>query len=301
MISDRILASYEDYLLIELRMARLSVETYMRECRGFIAYLESVTRSLSDVGMNDIAVYLIKRQEDGLDAGTVARSMSSLRSLFRYLLLERYREDNPMELLEMPKVHRKIPRVLSPEEVDSFLTHSDTEKPEGLRDRALFELIYSCGLRISEAVDLTLNSLYLSEGIIKVRGKGDKERLVPVGDEAKRWLSLYLEYGRPVLEKRPGSCDRVFLSRLGKGISRKGIWKRFKEAALAVGVDAKVHTLRHSFATHLLQGGADLRAVQEMLGHADISTTQIYTHVDRDDLRKAHEAFHPRGEKERKS
>jgi integrase/recombinase XerD len=290
-----ILSLYEDYLVVELGMAPQSVSTYLTECRALVERLTELGLSLETVTGDELSEYLIRRRTEGIDALTVSKALSSFRSLFRYLKLEKYRTDDPTELLETPRTRRKIPGVLSPEEVDRVLDTVDLDDPVGLRDRALFELIYSCGLRVSEAVELPLGRLFLEEGLVRITGKGDKQRLVPLGAEAKRWISAYLQYGRPALAGRPGSCDKVFLSRRGTGISRKGIWKRFKQTAAAAGVEAKVHTLRHSFATHLLQGGADLRAVQELLGHADIGTTQIYTHVDQDDLAAAHRKFHPRG------
>ena len=160
--------------------------------------------------------------------------------------------------------------------------------------KVCFELIYSCGLRVSEAVNLELSQIFIREGLIRIRGKGDKERLVPLGDEAESWLRTYLREGRPLLLKGPSGNDRVFLNNRGDGLSRKGMWKRFKGIAKRADVDGKIHTLRHSFATHLLRGGADLRSVQELLGHADISTTQIYTHLNQDDLEQAHKTYHPR-------
>jgi integrase/recombinase XerD len=185
--------------------------------------------------------------------------------------------------------------VLKVEEVESLLATIDTESATGLRDRALFELIYSCGLRISEAVELSPDSVYLTEGLIRVRGKGNKERLVPMGEEARYWLSRYLSDGRTRLSKPTKPSRSLFLNNRGDGLSRKGMWKRFRELSERTGIEAKVHTLRHSFATHLLEGGADLRAVQELLGHADISTTQIYTHVEKADLKDYHRDHHPRG------
>jgi integrase/recombinase XerD len=178
--------------------------------------------------------------------------------------------------------------------VDKLLDTIDTRTPVGVRDRALFEVIYSCGLRISEAVDLTMERLYLREGLIRVIGKGGKDRLVPAGDAAVRWLNSYIADARPKLTKAGKTDSAVFLNHLGTRLSRKGMWKRFRDLCAQAGIEAKVHTLRHSYATHLLNGGADLRAVQELLGHSDISTTQIYTHIDRDDLRTYHAEFHPK-------
>ncbi len=219
--------------------------------------------------------------------------MSGFRGFFKFLRLEGLRADDPTELLESPKQERNLPDVIRKDDVNLMLGTIDLSTPGGLRDRALFELIYSCGLRISEAASLNFDSLYLSERFIRVMGKRRKERMLPFGEEALTWLRRYLDEGRPSLEHGKRS-DRVFLNRAGRGISRKGVWKRFSELRLASGVDGKVHSLRHSFATHLLAGGADLRTVQELLGHADISTTQIYTHVDADDLAIVHEACFPR-------
>jgi integrase/recombinase XerD len=222
----------------------------------------------------------------------MARVVSSVHAFCKFMRLEGIRPDDPSELIETPKQERSLPSVLAPEEVDRFLASIDPGTPRGLRDRALFELIYSCGLRISEAACLTFDQLYLRERVIRVVGKRRKERLVPFGEEAALWLSRYLEEGRPALEK--ARTDRVFLNQTGRGISRKGIWKRFDGLRDASGVDAKVHTFRHSFATHLLAGGADLRTVQELLGHSDISTTQIYTHIEPESLQDYHRDYFPR-------
>ncbi len=230
--------------------------------------------------------------EQGLSRKTMARVVSSVHALYKFMRLEGSRLDDPSELIETPKQDRQLPSVLAPEEVDRFLGTIDATSPRGLRDRALFELIYSCGLRISEAAALSFDQLYLEEKVIRVLGKRKKERLVPFGDAAATWLKRYLDEGRPALAK--GRTDRVFLNQAGKGISRKGIWKRFDGLRDASGVVAKVHTFRHSFATHLLAGGADLRTVQELLGHSDISTTQIYTHIDPESLQSYHRDYFPR-------
>jgi len=299
-----LLRRFQDYLIVELRLARRSVETYVRECTFFVTYLEAREMDLRSIGSADIIEYLIHRQKGdrepieptaALDQRTIAKVVSSLRSFFQFLIVVKERTSNPALLVEMPKAEHRVPGVLRVDEVERLLENFETDTPNGLRDRALFELIYSCGLRISEAVDLVLRNLYLGEGIVRVRGKGNKERLVPVGGEAIRWLNLYLEQGRPLLVRAGTRNDRVFLNHLGKGLSRKGMWKRFREATGKSGIEAKVHTLRHSFATHLLEGGADLRAVQELLGHSDISTTQIYTHIDKSELQTYHRDFHPRG------
>jgi integrase/recombinase XerD len=207
--------------------------------------------------------------------------------------LEGLRAVDPSLLIRTPKQERNLPDVLQPREVDHFLESIDLSTPNGLRDRALFELIYSCGLRISEAAGLTFDRLYMEERLLRVVGKRKKERIVPFGSEAHHWIAKYLAEGRPKLEKRRRS-DLVFLNQEGEGISRKGIWKRFSGIRQVSGVSAKVHTFRHSFATHLLAGGADLRTVQELLGHSDIATTQIYTHIDEEALQGYHREFFPR-------
>ena len=288
------LRRFEDYLRVELRLAPMSVETYVREARGYLEFLEQAGSTAAACGPEEIVRYLSERRSE-LDVRTISKAMSGIRSLHTFLVIEEVRGDNPVDLIERPRPPRRIPEVLSVANVDAFLEAIDCGSPYGLRDRALFELIYSCGLRVSEAVELTPRSVALAERLLHVVGKGNKERLIPLGEAAAHWLSEYLMRGRPVLLKPDRVTDRLFVGRLGKGLSRKGIWKRFKEITARAGVEAKVHTLRHSFATHLLQGGADLRTVQELLGHADISTTQVYTHLDKEDLRKYHHRYHPRG------
>ncbi len=292
-----VVEEFQGYLISELRLSPRTVETYVREVRLFIEYVDAENTALATIDARSISRYLIGRThgDDGVGQRTLARILSSIRSFFRYLTLEGRRPDNPAVLLEMPRAHRHLPDVLGVEEIDRLLDAIDLSKAVGLRDRALFELIYSCGLRVSEASELTFSQMDLEEGLIRIRGKGNKERIVPVGEHAVEWLTRYLSNGRNELRSSSVSTDRVFLNNRGQGLSRKGVWKRFREVCDTIGVEAKVHTLRHSYATHLLAGGADLRAVQELLGHSDITTTQIYTHLDREDLKRYHEQFHPRG------
>jgi len=289
--------AFEDYLNIELRMAANTVETYIREVREFILWLGKNEYRVSSVEAESISDYIIFRQsvDCSLSARTISKILSTLKSFFEFIIQVGQRKDNPVRLLDMPRLARHLPEVMTVEEVDQFLQEINCSTIAGLRDRALFELIYSCGLRVSEAVGLQVSDLYFDEGLIKVTGKGSKERLIPLGEKAEVWLKTYLVEGRPGFY-RPGKVTgALFLNRLGNGLSRKGMWKRFRETAERAGVSGKIHTLRHSFATHLLQGGADLRSVQELLGHSDISTTQIYTHLNNSDLRSAHKEFHPRG------
>lgn len=287
---------YGAWLLAARRRSPLTLDAYLREARLLESWLGERASTLETATTSDLLEYLVNRKVSSPDAAlksrTMARILSGLRGLFRFMRQEGLRADDPTELLESPRQERSLPDVIKAVDVDRMLAAIDVESPGGLRDRALFELIYSCGLRISEAASLSFGMLFLGERIIRVTGKRRKERIIPFGEEAARWLTTYLAEGRPALERSPRN-DRIFLNRSGRGISRKGIWKRFSELRLISGVDGKVHTLRHSFATHLLAGGADLRTVQELLGHADISTTQIYTHVDAEDLGKAHADFFP--------
>ena len=314
---DSLLSRYRAYLIAARKRSPLTAEVYLREAATLERFLGSRGSRAETATSAELLGYLVWRQsghrEDTrreatplgeaarresasnaatLSRKTMARVVSSIHAFYKFMRLERLRADDPSELIETPKQERTLPSVLPLEEVDRFLASIDPSTPRGLRDRALFELIYSCGLRISEAADLSFDRLYLRERVIRVIGKGRKERLVPFGEEAATWLGRYIDEGRPALAK--GRSDRVFLNQAGKGISRKGIWKRFDGLRDASGVTAKVHTFRHSFATHLLAGGADLRTVQELLGHSDISTTQIYTHIDPESLQDYHRDFFPR-------
>lgn len=291
--------AFLDYLRVEKNLSPATVDTYKRELENFYQFLSEKGVTVEAVDPPLISQYLVKRKEDArITERTTCRILSTLRGLFRFLVREGSIVRNPLNTLKTPKVPQRIPEVFSLPQVDRILQCIDPKTPEGIRDRSLFEVIYSCGLRVSEASNLTLESLYLREGVVKVTGKGGKDRIVPVGGEAEYWLKEYLSQGRPVLLSRKGgkSTSHVFLNRFGRPLGRKGIWKRFKYYVRQAGLEGKVHELRHSFATHLLQGGANLRAVQELLGHADISTTQIYTHVEQDLLEKAHATYHPRSE-----
>ena len=286
---------FGDWLAASQRLAPGTVAAYTADARAFIAFLERAGKAPAEAAIGDVAAWAAARQLGGAEARTLAKANSALRSLFRFLVDEGLAGSNPARLLESPRVPMRIPRCLAPEEVDRLLAGADPADPVGLRDAALFELVYSCGLRASEAVDLTLGRVSLAEGIVRVMGKGSRERLVPVGDRAKAMLERYLAEARPRLARASRPCDALFLGRLGRRLSRKTVWRAFKRLAALAGLEATAHTLRHSFATHLLSGGADLRSVQELLGHADIATTQIYTHVSQDALRRVHNTLHPRG------
>jgi len=288
---------FQTYLTVELRMSPNTVEAYLREVLKLGDFLEAAGRSWQDMDTPLLENYLlaVRQKEQDLSPRTLSRILSSLRSMMEYLILSGQRLDNPLKGMDMPRITQSLPEVMTLEEVDAFLDAIPLETLLGQRDRTLFELIYSCGLRVSEAVDLQMTNLYPEDGMIQVFGKGSKERWVPLGPVAEHWLGIYLDEVRPRLLKPGYMTNTVFLNNRGKGLSRKGMWKNFKAIAESAGVSGKIHTLRHSFATHLLQGGADLRSVQEMLGHSDISTTQIYTHLNREDLEMAHKNYHPRG------
>lgn len=285
---------FRSHLLMVRKRSALTADAYLRELASLEAFLGERGRTPMDASGEDLLSFLVWRHERGLSRTTMARVVASVHQIYKFLVLEGLRQDDPSQLIQTPRRERTLPAVLGPEEIDKFLDSIDITTPNGLRDRAIFELIYSCGLRISEAAGLTLDRLYLKERLLRVVGKRKKERIVPYGDEAYRWLKAYLENARPKFDKRRRS-NLVFLNQEGEGISRKGIWKRFSGIRTASGVTAKVHTFRHSFATHLLAGGADLRTVQELLGHSDISTTQIYTHIEEEVLQDYHREYFPRG------
>ncbi len=282
---------YNDLIMVSGHSVQ-TAETYRISVEEFIKRCDSQNLELPQVAAKDLLYYLAWRKTSGCTDLTVAKDISGLRAFGAYLVRFGVWKENEALLLDRPKASKRLPKVLSVEQVDTILNSIDVEKPLGIRDRALFELIYSCGLRISEACSLLVGNLHMKERIILVHGKGDKERIVPFGDQGAFWLGRYLEEVRPFLVKTV-AVPAVFVNYQGKPISRKGVWKRFKELEAMTGVPAKVHTLRHSFATHLLSGGADLRAVQELLGHSDLATTQIYTHVCDDELQDYHREFFP--------
>lgn len=302
MSRDDLLEDFASWLITARRRSPQTVEAYLREARNLKEWLDLRKVSLAAASTQDIMEWLVfRRGQDSAEgsgksgavgARTLSRIISGTRGLYRFIRLEGIRDDDPVELLEMPGKEKSIPQVFNSNEVDTLLAAIDTGTHSGLRDRALFELIYSCGLRISEASQLSFDMVYMDERIIRILGKRNKERIVPFGEEAARWLKQYLEDARPALEKMPRNSF-IFLNRLGRQLSRKGIWKRFDELCKLTGFSGKPHTLRHSFATQLLAGGADLRTVQELLGHSDIATTQIYTHIDRDGLAKVHRKGFP--------
>ena len=283
---------YSDLILVK-RDAQKTAETYKISAETFLNWLVEERIKLADVTPQNITYFLVKRKTEGCNELTIAKDISGIRALGDFLERKEYWKENVALLLERPKTVHALPKVLTEDQVDVLLESIDTSDNVGKRDNALFELICSCGLRISEACTLKVANVHMDEQIILVHGKGDKERIVPFGKRAYDKLKFYLEEVRPLLTKGK-NVPEVFVNYKGEAISRKGVWKRFKELETLSGVQAKVHTLRHSFATHLLKGGADLRAVQELLGHSDLATTQIYTHVTNEQLEEAHKKYFTR-------
>lgn len=289
---------YLTLLRLEKNLSDNSVNSYKNDLQNFVLFLEdSGIKDFSDVTYQVISKYFSREEQSEKETSTNARYMSSLRGFFNHLEKSKYITSNPMEKVDSPRIRRKLPEVLSFDEIEKLLSIPDVSEKFGLRDKAMLELFYSSGLRVSELINIKINDLFFPEEVIRVLGKGSKERIIPVGSSAIKWVTEYLVKSRPLLEKRSVSLNIVFLNKNGKKLSRMGIWKIIIKYAKEAGIEKEVHphTLRHSFATHLVEGGADLRAVQEMLGHSDISTTQIYTHVDREYVKQMHRDFHPRG------
>jgi integrase/recombinase XerD len=293
---DTVVDSFLSYLRVVKGLSKNTVESYQRDISRFARYLEDKEiYDLNSVDYRTVLDFLSYLKARGLGARSVARALVSVRQFFKFLLLEKVVSKDPVFLIRSPKVQKKIPEVLSIEEVDALLSVPDESTAEGIRDRAMLEVLYATGIRVSELVLLELNSVNLELGYVVVYGKGSKERLVPIGQKAKEKLRQYLGTSRPYLLKNKSS-SYLFVSRRGKRLTRQGFWKILKGYVVRAGISKNIspHTLRHSFATHLLQCGADLRTIQLMLGHSDISTTQIYTHIERERLKEIHKKFHPR-------
>jgi integrase/recombinase XerD len=285
------------YLVVEKGLSPNTIDAYSHDLTRFAAFLRR--QGVEDFGRADkyeIKGFLQSLQKQGLSARSRARNLVAIRTFFRFLTQEGILQTNPVEDFESPKMVRTLPETLTVGEIERLLGQPDTRSPLGLRDRAMIEILYATGMRVTELVRLPVNQLNLEGGFVLLYGKGSKERVVPLGQEAMNWVKLYLQTGRDLLLKREESSF-LFLDRSGTQISRQCFWQTLKRYGLRAGIPKRItpHLLRHSFATHLLEGGADLRSVQMMLGHEDISTTQIYTHVTRDRLKKVHEKYHPRG------
>ncbi|MEK6568115.1 MAG: site-specific tyrosine recombinase XerD [Candidatus Omnitrophota bacterium] len=289
--------SFLNYLSVERSLSRNTILSYRRDLEKYIHYLKvSNINSLSQTARKNISDFMFGLKDAGLSAVSIARNLVAIKVLYRFLVRERILTTDPSSLLDSPKLWKKIPDVLSGLEVEALLEAPDLKTARGLRDKAILELMYATGLRVSEAVNLKTQDVNFDVGFLRCIGKGSKERIVPLGKESIQAIKKYLEKARPKLARGTGEDAFLFLSRLGKKISRQSFWKLIKHySALArIKKNIRPHTLRHSFATHLLERGADLRSVQEMLGHADISTTQIYTHIDKNRLKMIHKNFHPR-------
>lgn len=288
---------FKAHLQLERSLSDATVGAYLADLDKFTQFLSlhdpaSGPSSIEPAHLQDFVKWIA---ELGMTATSQSRIMSGLRSFFRYCMTEQVVQADPTELIDTPRLKRALPDVLTFEEIEAMMGMIDHSKPEGIRNRAIIETMYSCGLRVSEVCNLLLRFLFLDVGFIRVIGKGDKERLVPIGSDAVRHLRIYLEHTRLKQEPIPGNEENVFLNRRGSRLSRVMIFMIVKDLAEKAGIrkDISPHTLRHSFATHLVEGGADLRAVQEMLGHESITTTEIYTHLDREYLRETIHRFHP--------
>jgi len=289
---------YESFLRLEKSLSQNSVSAYINDINKLISFLDIENKKVTPdkVKLQHLKSFVEWLNQKGVSPRTQARTISGIKSFFRYLLIEEKITSDPTTLLESPRIGRKLPDVLSMEEIALLIDSVDVTKPEGQRNRAMLETLYSCGLRVSELVNLKLSNLYFDQNFIKIEGKGEKERLVPISKNAVEEIRKYIEGSRKDLNISKESANILFLNRRGKKLSRVMIFTIIKGLAQKVGLEKKIspHTFRHSFATHLINGGADLRAVQEMLGHESIPTTEIYTHLDKDYLKATIQQFHPR-------
>jgi integrase/recombinase XerD len=296
MMEDR-LQDFIHFLIVEKGLAKNTVISYERDLHSYLNYLKTIEliTDLNEVQRFQIVRFLARLKDEGKSSKTLARHIASIRAFHQFLLREKAVEKDPTVHIESPQQERSLPKVLSVQEVEKLLDSPKVHDHFGLRDKAMIELLYATGIRVSELINLNVDDVHLTMGFVRCMGKGSKERIIPIGKAATKALEAYLEKGRSVFEKGQKN-DALFLNHLGKRLTRQGFWKILKRLAKEAGITKELtpHTLRHSFATHLLENGADLRAVQEMLGHADISTTQIYTHVTKTRLKDVYSQFHPR-------
>ena len=288
---------FKAYLQLEKSLSENSVEAYLRDVDKLVQFLQEkkILKNPDEIVLKDLQQFIKWTAHLEMTATSQARMISGVRAFYKYCQVENISKKDPTVLLEAPKLKRVLPDVLSFEEIEKIIEQIDLSKPEGGRNKAILETLYSCGLRVSEAVNLKISQLYLDVGFIRVLGKGDKERLVPVGSSAIKYINIYKNKIRVHIAVKPGNEDILFLNKRGTKISRVMIFLIIKDLAKKAGIKKNIspHTFRHSFATHLIEGGADLRAVQEMLGHESITTTEIYTHLDREYLRDTLQQFHP--------
>lgn len=294
---DDIIQEYLQHLRIEQGLAVNTIQSYKRDLTKFCRYLGGKKiSSFDEVTKSDVQAYLTILHQEKLATSSISRMISALRQFHKYLVQEKMIVQNPMDDLKLPKKKQSLPKSLSMAEVEQLLAAPDPKTVLGLRDRAILEVLYATGLRVTELITLTLTELHLELGFIQTIGKGDKERIVPLGEEATFWIQEYLATSRPTLSRGRANSPYLFLNFHGKGFSRQGIWKNLKNLVRETGINKNVspHMLRHSFATHILENGADLRIVQELLGHSDISTTQIYTHISKERMVESYRKHHPR-------
>jgi integrase/recombinase XerD len=286
---------YKQYIKLERSLSPKTVEAYLHDIEKLNEFLGG-RKKLEEVKLEDLQDFMASLYDDKISARSQARIISGLKSFYKFLLFDHKIVHDPTELLDAPKIGRHLPEVLSIPEIEAILDSIDLSKPEGHRNKAIIEVMYGCGLRVSEVVNLRISNLYFRDNYIRIIGKGDKERLVPIGQTAQNAIRLYMEGARAHVKIKKGEEDIVFLNRRGARLTREMIFMMIKQAAEAAGVTKTIspHTFRHSFATHLVEGGADLRAVQEMLGHESITTTEIYTHLDRSYIKDIIERYHPR-------
>lgn len=291
-----LIEAFLNYLLVERGLARNTISSYRQDLNFYSDFLKiGAKNSLSQTSKNDIINFMLSQKDKGLAANSIARRLAAIKMFYRFLVRERILKVDPTSLIDSPKLWKKIPDALSFSEVESLLNQPNLRKTQGLRDKAILETLYATGMRVSEAVNLKKDSVNLDIGFLRCIGKGNKERVIPLGKKAIASIKKYLEASRIKFLKNKES-EFLFISRVGSKISRQSFWKLIKRYAKEAGIKKPIrpHILRHSFATHLLERGADLRSVQEMLGHANISTTQIYTHINKDRLKTIHKMYHPR-------
>ena len=296
-IMDQLLDQFLHYLVVEKGLSQNTIEAYSHGLTRFLDHLrEKKIQDLRGVGKIDVQGFLLALRKKNLNTKSIVRNLAAIRSFFRFLIQEGILDTNPVEDLESPKTARTLPEILSLKEIEQILEQPNLHTPLGMRDRAMLEMLYATGMRVSELTHLPTHHVNLEGGYVLLYGKGSKERMVPLGGEAIKWVALYLKAARQILSKGKESPS-LFINRSGKGMSRQRFWKNLKDYAQKSGLHKRIspHLLRHSFASHLLERGADLRSVQMMLGHVDISTTQIYTHVTGEKLKKVHKRYHPRG------
>jgi len=300
-LPDRIMETrvddYINFLIAERNLAKNTIEAYATDLTHYIDFL--TTRNVQNIGqikMEDVLAYLTALQKENYSTLTIARHLSAIRMFHRFLLSENITTTSPVENIDSPKLAKRIPIILDQSEVERLLAQPDITNPRGLRDRALFEFAYATGVRVSELLSVEVEDVLFTDQLVRVVGKGSRMRLIPIGEQALFYLDRYLNTSRPLLKKETSDIPTVFLSHLGRPLTRMGFWKILRKYAVQANIAKHIspHSIRHSFATHLLEGGADLRAVQEMLGHVNIATTQIYTHLDREYLKEIHRTFHPR-------